>query len=315
MNWQPSASLQSLHQRAQLFARIRMFFEKRQILEVETPLLGHTTVTDHQIHSISVPLNGRERYLQTSPEYAMKRLLAAYRSSIYQICKAFRREELGRFHQPEFTMLEWYRVDFDHHALMDEVDLFFQTILHTLPAERFSYANIFMGVLGIDPHHADVDALALCAARQRTGGALSFQGTLDRDGWLNLLFSHYIEPDLGKKQPVFIYDFPASQAALARIRPGNPPLASRFEVYYRGMELGNGFHELGGAEEQRLRFEHDLAVRSSNHMHAVPIDECLLGALAHGLPDCAGIALGLDRLMMIATESETIEDVLAFPVQ
>jgi lysyl-tRNA synthetase class 2 len=314
-HWQPAASFEMLHKRAAILAKIRAFFAERGVLEVETPLLCETTVPDPYI--LSIPAEVRDPrlsqtktcYLQTSPEYAMKRLLAAGSGSIYQLCKAFRQDELGRLHNPEFTILEWYRLDFDHHALMNEVDELFKGVMQTPPAERLSYAEAFDNFLGLNPHTAEKEELEACARHQ---AGIEMQGELSRDGWLNLLMSHCIEPHLGQKQPAFIYDFPASQAALARLRPGKPPLASRFEVYYQGIELGNGFHELQASEEQRSRFVRDLDFRAEHKIPLVPLDERLLAALSHGLPDCSGIAIGIDRLIMLALGCKAIEEVLSF---
>lgn len=305
-SWKPSATIETLRKRAALLARIREFFAARQVLEVETPLLSQATVPDPHILSIPATVGQQTCYLQTSPEYAMKRLLAAGSGSIYQISKAFRLDEKGRLHNPEFTIVEWYRLGFDHHALMDDVDALLQILLACPPAERLSYGEAFKHRLGIDPHTAEIKILEACAK------GLSFQGELDRDGWLHLLMSHFIEPQLGQDRPVFIYDFPATQAALARIREGNPALASRFEVYYRGIELGNGFHELQVSNEQRARFEKDLKYRATHQLPTVPLDEHLLAALANGLPDCAGIAMGVDRLVMLALSCERVEEVMSF---
>lgn len=313
--WRPSASLEVLRKRAAILATIRAFFAQRDVLEVETPLLSHATVSAPHVQSITamVPGPGPANticYLQTSPEYAMKRLLAAGSGSIYQLCKAFRQDELGRLHNPEFTMLEWYRIGFDHHALMGEVDALLQVLMQTPPAARYSYAEAFKQFLHINPLEASEEALEACA-RQQNG--LMMEGTLDRDGWLHLLMSHCIEPQLGKDRPVFIYDFPASQAALARIRPEeSPAVASRFEVYYRGIELGNGFHELQSSTEQRARFMADLEYRAQNKMPLVPLDEQLLSALEQGLPACAGVAMGVDRLVMLALGCSSIEAALSF---
>jgi lysyl-tRNA synthetase class 2 len=351
VNWQPSASIENLRKRAQLLTKIRGFFASRDVLEVETPLLCSTSVTAPHIHSIPALLHhhtnqhihppltsrgltagsstfpgsrafarddsevvmhadvGASHYLQTSPEYAMKRLLAAGSGSIYQISKAFRQDESGRFHNPEFTMLEWYRIDFDHHDLMDEMDELLQLVLNTDKAERKSYAEIFQTYLQLDPHAANVEELIACAKQNN----LQIEANItDKDTWLQLLMSHLIEPKLGEKVPSFIYDYPASQAALARIQPNNPNVASRFEVYFKGIELANGFHELQNATEQRKRFENDLIERQQlNHPH-MPIDEYFLAALSHGLPDCAGVALGIDRLAMLASGCEKIADVVSF---
>lgn len=313
--WQPSASVANLRIRAHILKQVRDFFAAREVMEVETPLMCQTSVTDPFIQSIPALFqahpqeNERRHYLQTSPEYAMKRLLAAGSGAIYQIGKAFRQGEVGRIHNPEFTMLEWYRPQFDHHDLMNEMDELLQLILKTPPAERKTYAELFHSFLNIDAHHATVQELMICAQAKN----ISVAGQIDdRDTWLNLLISHYIEPQLGKDRPFFLYDFPVSQAALARIQAGNPPVASRFEVYFRGTELANGFHELQDASEQRRRFEKNLADRRQSGLPELSIDEFFLAALKQGLPDCAGVALGIDRLVMLAVESEKISDVLSF---
>lgn len=312
--WQPTASLVNLQKRAAIITSIRAFFAERQVLEVETPLLSHATVTDPYVIGIPAQFRshgGHEQtvYLQTSPEYAMKRLLAAGAGPIYQISKAFRQGDLGSLHNPEFTMLEWYRPGFDHHALMDEMDALLQPILLTPLAERLSYADAFEKYVAINPHDATVEQLAMCAKQK-----ISYQGDgLDRNGWLDLLLTHCIEPYLGEKQPVFLYDFPVSQAALARIDyTKTPAVASRFEVYYHGIELANGFHELQDPAEQRNRFENDLCYRAKNNLQTVPLDERFLAALAYGLPNCAGVALGIDRLVMLALQQNSLMDVLSF---
>ncbi|HLB42915.1 MAG TPA: EF-P lysine aminoacylase EpmA [Gammaproteobacteria bacterium] len=308
--WMPSASLENLYLRAEMLKQIRHFFADRHILEVETPLLCHTSVTDPHIQSMSVVLQHQHYYLQTSPEYAMKRLLAAGSGAIYQISKAFRQNEISRVHNPEFTLLEWYRPGFDHHDLMDEVDIFLQTLLKTMPADRQTYHTLFQSHLNLDPHRATLAELEKCALDRNIHVHTAMT---HRDTWLNLLMTHCIEPHLGKKNcPCFVYHFPASQAALARVQPGTFPLASRFEVYMEGMELANGFHELQHANEQRQRFEKNLVERKQLNLSEITIDEYFLAALEYGLPDCAGVALGIDRLIMIATQSKHINDVLSF---
>ncbi len=316
LDWRPSASLETLRRRAELLARLRGFFAARGVLEVETPLLQAATVTDLHLHSLSVPLDvplaSRRMYLQTSPEYAMKRLLAAGSGAIYQICKAFRDGEAGSSHNPEFTMLEWYRPGFDHHALMDEIDELLAEVLGASAAERSTYGEVFERHLGIDPHRVSLDHLERAAAER--GIELAGAGPADRDGWLQLLMSCVIEPRLGRGRPSFVFDFPASQAALARLRLGDLPVAERFEVYVEGVELANGFHELADAGEQRRRFEADLAQRRDSGLDDVPIDERLLAALEAGLPDCAGVAFGVDRLLMLVTGAEDLRDVVSFPI-
>lgn len=310
-NFYPTASLIHLKQRTKIINQIRNFFTERNVLEVETPLLSHATVTDPYVIGIpAISSDGKFLYLQTSPEFAMKRLLAAGSGAIFQICKAFRQGDKGRFHNPEFTILEWYRPGFDHHDLMNEMDLLLQTVLQVAPAERASYANLFAKYVGVDPHTATLTELKKSAEQN----SIQFVGELnDRNAWLDLLLTHCVEPHIGREKPIFIYDFPITQAALAKIRhEENPPVASRFEVYFKGIELANGFHELQNAAEQRKRFENDLVLRKELGLPEVPIDENFIAALEHGLPDCSGVALGVDRLIMLALESQAISDVVSF---
>ena len=242
----------------------------------------------------------------------MKRLLAAGSGPIYQIAKAFRRGEAGRRHNPEFTMLEWYRPGFDDEALMAEVDALVRQVLSTPPAAHVPYGDLFMRHLGVDAHRADAAALREAAARC---GITAPELGEARDGWLDFLWSHAVEPHLGGDgRPLFVIDYPASQAMLARLRPGSPPVAARFELYLHGVELANGFHELADPEEQRRRFEADNAERRAAGLSAMPLDEYLLAALAHGLPDCSGVALGVDRLLMLRLGARDIAEVLAFPL-
>lgn len=314
-SWQPSASLENLQLRARIMQQIRSFFEARGVLEVETPLLMHTSVTDPFIASIPSLVQSHPSkptqyyYLQTSPEYAMKRLLASGSGPIFQLSKAFRQEEIGRYHNPEFTMLEWYRPGFDHHDLMNEMDELLQLILNQGMAEKKTYANLFHSFLGIDPHRATLTLLEECARDHHINVN---EAVTNCDTWLQLLMSYCIEPHLGEVRPCFVYDFPESQAALARVKAGDPALASRFEVYVRGIELANGFHELQDVHEQRRRFEKNLAERVQLGLPVLPIDELFLAALAQGLPDCAGVALGVDRLVMLAAQAPHIAEVLSF---
>ena len=306
-DWRPTASLETLRLRADIIGRVRAFFASRGMLEVETPLLGRHTVTDPHIESIGI---GRS-YLQTSPEYAMKRLLAAGSGPIFQICKAFRAEESGSRHNPEFTMLEWYRPGFDHDQLMDEVDAMLQEVVSAAAAERETYEALYQRHVGANPHRAD--AAELARAAEACGVTVAEGLGLSRDDWLNLLMAQVIEPQLGAEAPVFVYDYPADLAALAKIRPGEPPVAERFEVYFRGTELANGYHELTGAREQRERFERDNETRRALGYDEIEPDERLLAALESGVPASAGVALGLDRLILIATGARTLADVLSFP--
>jgi lysyl-tRNA synthetase class 2 len=312
-DWRPTAPLEHLWARARILADLRAFFAERGVLEVETPLLAAATVPDLHLDSIACtpgdagsPPPG---YLQTSPEYAMKRLLAAGSGPIYQITKAFRAGEAGPRHNPEFTLLEWYRPGWDHHALMDEVDALLARVLGAATAERVTYGQAFARTAGVDPHRAPVAELA-AAARAR---GLDPPPGLDRDGLLDFLLTMVVEPTLGQGQPTFLHDFPASQAALARVRPGDPPVAERFEVFSAGLELANGFHELTDATEQRRRFDRDRAHRHAAGRPVPALDERFLAALAAGLPPCAGVALGVDRLVMRAVAAVSIDEVMAFP--
>ena len=305
--------------------RLRRFFADKGVLEVETPLLSCAGTTDPQIHSFETryqgpgAARGRPLYLATSPEFAMKRLLAAGSGPIYQVCKAFRQGEAGRLHNPEFTLLEWYRPGFDHFRLMDEVEALVTELadgrLPDKPAERVSYAELFQHHLGLDPHTADSEALARCAADLP---ALAGMSGLDRDGWLDLLMSHVIQPRLGQGRLTFVYHYPASQAALARIHQSTadvPAVAERFELFYRGVELANGFHELTDAAEQEARFERDQAQRHVQGLPSIPLDERLLAALGEGIPPCAGVALGLDRLLLVFNGLAQLPDIIAFPFE
>lgn len=299
--------------RARLLQEIRRFFAERGVLEVDTPLLSRGTVLDPHIESLVTHCGARADhalYLQTSPEFAMKRLLAAGSGPIYQVCKAFRDGEAGRWHNTEFTLLEWYRPGFDHHHLMDEMDELMGTLLGTSLALRMTYREAFAGQLGVDPFAATAaELLGLARTMGLSGGT-----DLERDACLDFLFSLGVQPCLADRGAVLIHDFPASQAALARIRAGVPPVAERFELFVGGVELANGYHELASAGEQRSRFEAELARRRARGLAQPPVDERLLAALAHGLPDCAGVALGVDRLVMVAAGAGHIDEVIAFPL-
>jgi len=304
--WRPTASVEALRRRAQILSRIRAFFERRGVLEVETPILSAAAVTDLHLTSVACTTAGGRRWLRTSPELAMKRLLAAGSGPIYEIAKAFRDGEAGRWHNPEFTILEWYRPGFDHHRLMDEMDELLGEVLGVGPAERTSYGTLFERDLGLDPHRATVERLRAVAAEH----GLDVAGLEERDGWLQLLASHLLEPSLGRGRPTFVHGFPPAQAALARVRDG---VAERFEVYVEGVELANGFHELTDPVEQRQRFTADLERRRTNGRPEVPVDARFLAALASGLPACAGVALGVDRLVMLALGASSIAEVTSFP--
>jgi lysyl-tRNA synthetase class 2 len=316
--WRPSAGLEALRQRAELLGGVRAFFAERDVLEVETPVLSAHGATDPHLDSFCThyagpgAVAGRAMYLQTSPEFAMKRLLAAGSGPIYQICKSFRNGEAGRYHNPEFTMLEWYRPGFDYRRLMAEVDDLLRMVLHTPPATSSSYAALFAHHLQLEPHSASLAQLRECAAGH--GIAVSASLGDDRDGWLTLLWSHLIEPRLGGDgRPQIVCDYPVSQAMLARVRPGVPAVAERFEVYIDGVELANGFQELQDSAEQRRRFEDNCRLRRAGGKPEMSMDERLLAALAHGLPACSGIAVGLDRLLMLKVGATALRGVLAFP--
>ena len=313
-----------LRLRAELLARIRAFFATRGVLEVETPMLSAAATTDPHLASFATvysgpgPRYGQPLYLHTSPEFPMKRLLAAGSGCIYQIARVLRDGEAGHRHNPEFTLLEWYRVGFDHHRLMNEVaDLVTELLANRLPLtepEWLSYWELFERHLGLDPHQATVVELAAVAERQ--GVSIPPRMPVQEvDPWLDLLLTHCLEPYLGQGRLCFVYDYPASQAALARLRPGNPLVGERFELYLNGIELANGFHELGDAVEQRRRFAAENATRQMRGLPVMPLDENLLAALESGLPDCAGVALGFDRLVMLAAGKETLAEVLAFPFE
>jgi len=312
-DWTPSADLPTLRARAALLAALRGFFAARGVLEVETPLLSAHATVDRHIDSFRT---ADGRWLQTSPEFAMKRLLCAGSGPIWQVCRVFRREESGRHHNPEFTMLEWYRPGFDHHALMGEVAELVTALAAALgrppgpEMERLSYREAFRRHLGLDPFSAGVPQIrAALAAAGHDAGDL---GGDDRDIWLDVAMSLAVGPRLGLEAPCFLYDFPASQAALARIRRDDPPVAERFELFWRGTELANGFHELGDAGEQRRRFEAEQAWRREQGREVPPYDRNLVAALAAGLPDCAGVALGLDRLLLLLLGKDSLAEVLAF---
>ncbi len=317
LEWQPTASIDQLKQRATLIATIRSFFAERSVMEVDTPAMSHATVTDIHLHTFRTEFvgpgyaDGQSLFFMTSPEFHMKRLLAAGSGCIYQICKSFRNEENGRYHNPEFTMLEWYRVGFDHHQLMDEMDALLQSVLTCGVAQRMTYQQAFMDVLGVCPLEASM--MSLKAVAETLGLKDIAEPEQDRDTLLQLLFSIGVEPKIGQTVPAFVYDFPASQAALAKINQQDPRVADRFEVYFKGIELANGFHELDDADEQLARFEQDNAKRRAMGLAEQPIDKHLIAALASGLPECAGVALGIDRLIMLAMGCEHIDQVTAFP--
>ena len=316
--WQPNAPIANLLKRAKIVNEIRHFFADRGVLEVETPTMSQATVTDVHLRAFETRFTGPGAaqgitlYLMTSPEYHMKRLLAAGSGPIYQMGRSYRNEEAGRYHNPEFTMLEWYRPHYDMYRLINEVDDLLQQTLECESAESLSYQQAFLRYLDIDPLTAEKDKLREVAAKLDVSNIADTEE--DRDTILQLLFMVGVEPHIGLEKPTFIYHFPASQASLAEISSEDHRVAERFEVYYKGVELANGFRELTDAAEQRQRFERDNRKRASMGLPEQPIDENLLAALEHGFPECAGVALGIDRLIMLALGAERISDVIAFPV-
>jgi elongation factor P--(R)-beta-lysine ligase len=303
--------------RAELYALIRQFFAQRAVLEVETPMLSAAGNTDPNMQSFSTEFSGhvdagaRQRWLRTSPEFPLKRLLAAGIGDCYELGRVFRNGEAGGRHNPEFSMLEWYRVSWDHRRLMHET-IELVTAAMGLVQRRCevvieSYRQLFLDELGIDPLHAPIDELRAPLKPYSIDPA-----GLERDDWLDLLITHKLQPQFPRERITLIHDYPATQCALARIRPGEPPLAERFELYLGPHELANGYHELNDAGEQRARFERDNRVRRARGVHELPLDEALLDALKQ-LPDCAGVALGIERLLMCMLDTDAIADVLAFP--
>ncbi|MFS2224296.1 elongation factor P--(R)-beta-lysine ligase [Pantoea sp. B65] len=317
-SWRPSATIANLLKRAAIMAEIRRFFADRGVLEVETPAMSQATVTDIHLFPFQTRFvgpgaaAGLDLYLMTSPEYHMKRLLAAGSGPIYQLCRSFRNEEAGRHHNPEFTMLEWYRPHYDMYRLMNEVDDLLQQVLECDSAETLSYQQAFIRHLDMDPLSADKTQLREVADKLGAGDLANAEE--DRDTLLQLLFMLGVEPKIGQDKPAFVYHFPASQAALAEISTEDHRVAERFEVYYKGIELANGFRELTDSREQRQRFEQDNRRRAARGLPQQPIDTNLLDALEHGMPDCSGVALGVDRLVMLALKAESLSDVLAFAV-
>lgn len=308
---------EALRLRARLYALIRAFFAERQVLEVETPILSAAGNTEPNIESFGTQFSGhvdagaRERWLRTSPEYPLKRLLAAGVGDCYELGRVFRNGEAGGRHNPEFSMLEWYRVGWDHRRLMHETIELVAAALAMLGrrAEVLieGYRQLFIDELGLDPAHAPLDELRAPLA----GQGIDPEG-LTRDDWLDLLLTHKLQAAFPRERITVIHDYPASQCALAKVRPGDPPLAERFELYLGPYELANGYHELNDAAEQRARFERDNARRRERGQRELPLDANLLAVLG-AMPDCAGVALGVERLLMCLAGTDAIADVLAFP--
>lgn len=324
-SWRPYADNNLIKLRAEVFAKVRQFMSERNIMEVETPVLSHATVTEFHLDSFystysSPQLNTTEQnipeqntsetlYLQTSPEYAMKRLLASGMGAIYQISKVFRNEEQGKRHNPEFTMLEWYQPGHDHHQLMGELESFL-SLFAMSDCEKISYDNVFARQTGLDPHTCDTDELVRLAEEYGLSSSSEERSVL-----LDFIFSHKIVSTLGNTKPLFVYDYPACQSALAKLGDKSPKIAERFELFINGMEIANGFHELTDADEQLDRFEEDLLLRKKAKRPDIPLDHLFLDAMKYGLPSCAGIAVGIDRLLMAITGIDDIREVLTFPIE
>lgn len=317
LDWKPSATIHNLLKRAKIIGEIRQFFTERGILEVETPTMSEFSVTDVHLSTFQTqflsPFETQTKilYLITSPEYHKKRLLANGSGAIFQLCRVFRNEEAGKRHNPEFTMLEWYRPHFDMYRLINEVDDLLQQILDCEPAESFSYQFVFQTYVGLDPLSAS--QAQLVAKAQEHG--LQCDENEQRDTLLQFLFSEVVEAHIGKERPTAVYHFPASQAALAQISTEDHRVAERFEFYYKGLELANGFHELSDAKEQIQRFEQDNQQREAMGLPPQQLDIRFIEALQAGIPNCSGVALGVDRLLMIAMGAERIDEVMAFGVE
>lgn len=319
-NWRPTCSLDLLRLRAQTLSRIRQFFSERSVMEVETPLLSHSCGTDPQLAFFTseycLSPERQTLFLQTSPEFAMKRLLAAGTGSIYQIGKAFRNGESGRFHNPEFTLLEWYRVGFTLPQLMDEITDLIEALFVVKglqETQRISYQDVFFLYTGLNSLEFSYQNYCAYAIESGLSEAISLCEH-DHALWLDLLFSHKVQPNLGDNSLCLVYGYPACQSSLARLNEQNDLITDRVELFMNGVELGNGYYELTDAKEQNERFDAELAIRQKNNLPVIQKDQHLIDALAAGLPECSGIAIGLDRLLMLLSDSKSIDDVLGFPI-
>lgn len=316
MTYQPTATLESARERATMYATIRQFFAEREVLEVQTPVMSQAGNTDIFLQSVStnVTVNDKPRtyYLHTSPEFAMKRLLGAWQVPMYQICPVFRDNEIGRRHNVEFTMLEWYRPGFSLDELARELnDLVSVVMGYTVIFDHYRYVDAFLDFVKIHPFTASCDTLQAIA---RDNGIFVDMGD-DHQGWLDVLFSQLVEPHLGKDLPTLLYDYPVATASLAKTttdKDGNL-VARRFELYMNGLEIANAYDELADGQALRVRFEQDNLARKQRGLPVMPIDDNLLAA-CDALPPCSGIAVGLDRLLMVKVGAETLEQVIAFPI-
>ncbi len=310
IDWRPGASRLAVEKRASLLSNIRAWFSERKVLEVETPILSRAGNSDPNIRSIATDSASR-RFLRTSPEYAMKRMLAAGFRDIYELGRVFRAGEKGRFHNPEFTLLEWYRCGWTYLDLATEVSELIRYCgkgqFDDWPVHRMTYREVFTTHTGLDPFHCTESDLSTAAAEKGIRA-----GALGQQEWLDLLLSQVVEPALPGETITIIHDFLPEQAALARIRPGDPPVAERFEVYLGQLELANGYQELTDSREQLERFERECTLKKARGEETAPLDHGLINAMRSGLPECSGVALGVDRLLMSLLKLEHMDAVLAF---
>lgn len=319
--FRPTANWDRLRRRGELLRVVRSFFDERGFLEVETPLLSHDTVVDRHLDPLEVclfddarePRQGIRMWLQTSPEFCMKRLMASGAEAIYQITRAFRGGEQGPWHNPEFTMVEWYRAGDTLQSGMRLLDELAQVALGRGSAHLVSYGELFRSQIGLDPHHATAAELEARALQLGFPSPAPWDPA-DRDAWLDWLLVSHVAPTLGADRPAIVYDYPASQAALAQVRSNPTPVAERFELYVDGIELANGYHELLDPEVFLQRTHAANAARSADRKYSLPVESSFLAAMRHGLPPCTGVALGFDRLVMVAVGAQDLSQVMAFPV-
>jgi len=317
MNWE------DVKRRSTVLTKIRQFFEMKGVVEVETPSLSLGTVTDPFLDAFTSQYNylsdsnvsaSTQLYMQTSPEFHMKRLLASGYQCIYQICKAFRHEDFGNHHNPEFTILEWYRLGFDQHSLISEVNELLSTVLGTSAFEKITYQDLFIKTVNLDPLLTDFEELYDVILKHQKEAEWLFESQ-DCDLLLQFIFSEIIEVNIGKTVPCFVYNFPIEQASLAKVCPSDSRIAQRFECYFKGLELANGFNELTDVDIQQERFVQDNRKRKQLGLPERDIDKNFIDALNLGLPQCSGVALGVDRLIMIALDKSSIEDVITFSIE
>ncbi len=326
-SWRTSATLDLIRKRARMLQAVRAFFDTRDVLELETPLIASAAATDPHLDSIRVLDGDKPFYLNTSPEYCMKRFVSEHRCSVFQICKSFRMGESGPHHNPEFTMLEWYRVGFSLEQLMDEVEALIQHVLGSLgkppaPTRRISYQQLFFDVTGLNPHQCAIEQLADFArhyqfdipAGMSEANATGLKATLEKNDWLDWLMSTVVVDSLPDGQLTTIYDYPESQCAMAKLAANEQGemVARRFECYLGKLELANGYDELLDYGEQRQRFELDNNKRHIIGKPLVQYDRLILQALDHGMPDCAGVAVGLDRLLMVIAGEDALAKVMSY---